>query len=67
MTNDPTRSRDPFRWIWQACLFIFGSVVLLNLAVAYLQPILPWLIGAAAVALLLWVIVSVIRWHRSRW
>ncbi|WP_432948231.1 hypothetical protein ACQPXM_13155 [Kribbella sp. CA-253562] len=67
MTDDPGPSRDPFRWIWRASLFVFGSVVLLNLAVAYLQPIMPWLIGAAGVAVLLWVVVAVIRWRRNRW
>ncbi|WP_433020526.1 hypothetical protein [Kribbella sp. CA-294648] len=67
MTDDPGPSRDPFRWIWRASLFIFGSVVLLNLAIAYLQPILPWLVGAAGIALVLWVVITVIRWRRNRW
>lgn len=67
MGNDPDPSRDPFHWIWRASVFVFGSVVLLNLAVAYLEPIMPWLIGAAVIALVLWVAVTVIRWRRSRW
>ena len=67
MTGDPAPSRDPFRWIWRASLFIFGSVVLLNLAVAYRQPIMSWLIGAAGIALALWVVVAIIRWRQSRW
>ena len=67
MTGMPEPGRDPFRWIWQASLLIFGSIVLLNLSIAYLQPLLPWLIGAAVLALVLWVAIAIIRWRQSRW
>lgn len=67
MTGIGEPSRDPFRWIWRASLFIFGSVVMLNVAIAYLRPILPWLIGAVAIAMVVWVGIAIIRWRQSSW
>ncbi len=67
MTGAPEPTRDPIRWIWRASLLLFGSVVLLNLAVGYLRPILPWLIGGGGIALILRVVIAVVRWRRSRW
>jgi uncharacterized membrane protein YdbT with pleckstrin-like domain len=67
MTDKKDPVNNPLQWLWRTCLLIFGSVLALNLAVAYLEPIMPWIIGAAVVALVLWVAISVIRWRRSRW
>lgn len=67
MTGSKVPPPDPFGSIWRACWLIFGSIVLLNLTVAYLEPILPWLVGAAGIGLVLWVVLTVIRWRRNRW
>lgn len=58
--------RDPFRSIWRASLMLFGSVVVLNLAVYYVRPLLPWLAGAGVLLVVTWVAVVLVRWWRSR-
>lgn len=52
---------------FRICALILASVLALNLAVAYLQPILPWLAGGVLGAGAVWVGIVVIRWRRSRW
>lgn len=58
---------DPGAWFLRTCLLVLGAVIALNLAVAYLRVILPWLIGTLAFAAIVWVVVAVARWWRSRY
>jgi hypothetical protein len=59
--------RNPFMWIFHASLLLLGTVIALNLAVEFLRPILPWLIGGITLAATTWIAVAVVRWRRSRW
>lgn len=59
--------RNPVGWIFRASMMLFGAVIALNLAVAYLRPILPWVIGSIALAMTIWLLVAVVRWRRSQW
>lgn len=54
-------------WIFRASMMLFGAVIALNLAVAFLCPILPWLIGGLVLTAATWITVAVVRWRRSRW
>lgn len=58
---------NPFAWVFRASALLLGAVIALNLAIAWLRPILPWLISGFALAATVWITVTVIRWHRSRW
>jgi hypothetical protein len=58
---------DPFAWIFRASLLLLGTAIMLNLAVAWLRPIAPWLAGAAALIAAVWAAVAVIQWRRSRY
>lgn len=53
--------------IFHACLFLLGAAIAINVAVAYLEPVIPWLISAAVVVFLGWLVVAIVRWRRSRW
>ncbi|WUI02871.1 hypothetical protein OHR68_14040 [Spirillospora sp. NBC_00431] len=57
----------PFQTVFRASLLVLGTVLALNMAVAYLQPIVPWLIGAVVIAGIVWGVVAVTRWRRSQW
>ncbi|MFJ9781077.1 hypothetical protein ACIRSS_15920 [Amycolatopsis sp. NPDC101161] len=46
---------------------MLGASIALNLAVAFLRPVVPWLIAGLTVAFLVWCVVAFIRWRRSRW
>lgn len=59
--------RNPFEWIFRASLLLLGAVVALNVAVVFLCPVLPWLIGGIALTATTWIAVAVARWRRSRW
>ncbi len=52
---------------FHACLLVLGSVIALHVAVAYLKPIIPWLIGVAVLVVCIWAVVAFIRWRRARW
>ena len=58
---------NPFRSIFHACLLLLGATIALNLAVTFLRPILPWIVGGAALIAVAWIAIGVIRWRRSRW
>jgi len=60
-------TRSPFERIFRACLLVLGAVIALNLAVVFLRPILPWLIGGFVLIAVGWLVVAVVRWRRSRW
>lgn len=59
--------RSPFRWLFDSMLLLLGAVIALNLAICYVQPILPAVVGIAAAVALLWVVAAVARWRRNRW
>jgi hypothetical protein len=59
--------RHPVDWLFRASMLVLGTVIALNLAIALLRPILPWLISGAVVGGVIWVVVAVVRWRRSRW
>jgi membrane protein YdbS with pleckstrin-like domain len=59
--------RNPFAWIFHASVLLLGAVIALNIALAFLRPILPWLIDGAALAAIAWIAIAIVRWRRSRW
>ena len=59
--------KNPIDWVFRASLLLLGAVIALNLVVAFLCPILPWLIGGIALAAAAWIVVAVVRWRRSKW
>jgi hypothetical protein len=59
--------RSPIEWVFRASLLLLGAVIALNLAVAFLKPILPWVISGIGLAMATSVAVAVVRWRRSRW
>jgi hypothetical protein len=59
--------KNPAQWIFRTSVLIFGAVIALNMAVTYLRPILPWLIGGLGLAATTWVVIAVVRWRKSRW
>ncbi|WP_328995805.1 hypothetical protein OG394_14185 [Kribbella sp. NBC_01245] len=67
MTDKSDPSKDPLRWLWRGSLVLFATSILLNLAVSFLRPIMPWLIGGVILGIVLWVAVLIIRWRQSRW
>lgn len=62
---DPTKG--VFTRIFHASLLLLGTVIALNLAIGWLCPILPWLIGAAALVAITWIVIAIIRWRRSQY
>lgn len=67
MDSDKSPLRRPADWVFRASMLVLGAVIALNLAIVLLQPILPWLLGGLAVAALVWLLVAIVRWRRSRW
>ncbi|HEX3786120.1 MAG TPA: hypothetical protein VHX38_41260 [Pseudonocardiaceae bacterium] len=65
--KEPSPMKNPIVWVFRASVLLLGSVIALNVAVAYLQPILPWLIGGIGLAAATWLVVAIVRWRRSRW
>jgi hypothetical protein len=59
--------KNPVGWVFHASLMLLGAAIALNLAVAFLCPVLPWLIGGAGLIATTWIVIAVIRWRRSRW
>lgn len=59
--------RSPIEWLFRSALLILGSVIALNLAICYLRPILPWVIGTIAVIIIAWIVMTYLRWRRNRW
>ncbi|MEV1116157.1 hypothetical protein AB0I91_13880 [Actinosynnema sp. NPDC049800] len=57
----------PVERLFRASLLALGSVIALHLAVVYLKPIVPWLVGGAVLAVFTWAVTAFIRWRRSRW
>jgi membrane protein YdbS with pleckstrin-like domain len=65
--KEPSPMKNPIAWVFRASVLLLGAVIALNVAIAYLQPILPWIIGGIALAAVGWLVVAIIRWRRSRW
>lgn len=59
--------RSPFERLFHAALLILGAVIALNLAIAYLGPILPWIIGGAVLAATVYAVVIYRRWRNQQW
>lgn len=59
--------RNPFQSVFRASALVLGTVIALNLAIAFLRPILPWIVGGILAAFAAWLVVLVVRWRRSRW
>jgi hypothetical protein len=71
MSDDRKKPSLPFmnlyEWLFRASLLLFGSVIVLNLAIVFLVPILPWIVGVLALAAIVWLVIVIVRWRRSRW
>lgn len=67
MSDDKSPMRNPFAWTLRASLLLLGASIALNVGVAFLRPILPWLVGGFLVAAGAWITVAIVRWRRSRW
>lgn len=67
MSEDKSPMHSPFTWVFRASMLLLGAAIALNVGVAYLRPILPWLVGGALIAGGIWITVAIVRWRRSRW
>lgn len=65
--KEPSPMKNPFAWVFRASMLLLGAVIALNVAVGYLQPILPWLAGGILLAGIVWLTVAIVHWRRSRW
>lgn len=59
--------RAPLGRASRVLLFIWGFFIFIGALTVYLRPILPWIAGGVSLAMVIWVVVAVIRWRRSRW
>ena len=57
----------PFHTVFHASLLLLGTVIALNVSLAFLRPLLPWIVGGMTVAFFGWLVVVIVRWRRSRW
>lgn len=60
-------AKGPLSLVLRASVVLLGASIALNLAVAFLESVVPWLVGGLALALLGWSVVAFVRWRRSRW
>jgi hypothetical protein len=65
--EDKNPMTNPFAWAFRASVLLLGAVIALNVAMALLCPILPWLLAGLGLAATTWVVVAIVRWRRSRW
>jgi hypothetical protein len=65
--DDKRPLSGPFERIFHASLLLLGAVITLNVTVAFLRPLLPWIGGGLVVVAICWGIVATIRWRRSKW
>lgn len=56
-----------YEWLFKASLLLFGSVIVFNVAIAFLVLILPWIAGLLVLTVIVWLVVVYVRWRRSRW
>ena len=59
--------RSPFERLFHAALLVLGAVIAINVAVAYLGPILPWMIGGVVLAVAGWAVAVYVRWRKQQW
>lgn len=62
--SEPSMS-NPFAWVFRASLLLLGAAIALNLAVAWLRPVLPWLVGSVGLIVTAWIATAIVRWRRS--
>lgn len=71
MTDKKQKKDDPVRGpverFWHAALLVLGAVIALNLAISFLRPILPWLIGGLVLVGAVWLALAIARQRRSQW
>lgn len=58
---------NPAAWVLRVSFMLLGATIALNLAVAFLRPVLPWIVGGVVLVSCAWIAVAVVRWRRSRW
>ncbi|GAA4536572.1 hypothetical protein [Amycolatopsis samaneae] len=65
--NDKGGMKNPISWLLHASLVLLGASIALNLAITFLEPVVPWLVGGFGLVALVWCVVKFIQWRRSRW
>lgn len=65
--KDPDPVKSPFEWLFHTSLLVFGTVLALNLAIAYIRPILPWIVGGIVIAAVTALVIATMRWNRRNW
>lgn len=65
--DDKKPLTSPIRWLFNASWMVLGAVIALRMAVCYIQPIWPWIVGMVALFGVIWVAIALVRWRRSRW
>lgn len=48
-------------------LLFWAFIITLGAITRYLRPVLPWIAGTVAALFIIWMVVAIIRWRRSRW
>ncbi|WP_447589546.1 hypothetical protein [Microbacterium lacticum] len=59
--------QGPMNELLNAAVALLMLVFILYAAVWLLEQIWPWLLGMAAVGGLVWLLIVILRWRRSRW
>lgn len=59
--------KGPLSLVLRASVVLLSASIAFNLAVAFLEPVVPWLVGGLALAFLGWCVAAFVRWRRSRW
>jgi hypothetical protein len=69
MTDKKDRDplRNPFDWLFHAALLVLGAVIALNMAITFVRPILPWIVGGIIIAAVTFLVIAGIRSDRRRW
>jgi hypothetical protein len=65
--SDKSPVGRPIEWVFRTSLLLLGATIALNLAIVYVQPVLPWLIGGVVLTGTSWLVIVIVRWRRSRW
>ena len=66
MGDTPPR-RNPLEWLWHASLLLVGSVILLQLAWQWVQPIIPIIVAVLIIGSIIWLALYVRRLRRDHW
>lgn len=59
--------KNPFEWLFRACLLLCGCAILLNLAVGFLAGIWPWIIGIGVVVAVIAMWIKIVADRRRKW